>query len=388
VPLSQVLAITYTDVLLAFIPGILAGIAYFHLVSRLAYNPGDYTAHELFARYLVEKGIIFSPACLFHFGVAALVRAGSTYPQAAVIVTVGAYGLTSLLLYLVARQMFRTSGVLVSRSIALIFAIAAPLVQPISRQMYQIGFIYSEPYLSPTYALMKPFALLSAAFVVYFLRAPRRSHWSATLACAFAAIASTMAKPSFAICAVPSSALLAAFSVAKKKPFSMAGVIGGFLIPAVAVLGWQLLRTYQPDATLDTPDYRDSIVFAPLKVMRLYATGLSLKYLLSGVGPFCVLVFYFRRAWSDSGVRFATCALVFGAAYTYLFAEKLRLGAGNFLWSSYISMFILNVFALLFLLRQMMVDRNWRLIPAVICASGFMWQIESGFRAFPFFGPT
>jgi len=342
----------------------------------------DYTAHAWFAQQFLEKGILYSPACLFHLLIAALVRLRITasFQTAALVIAVGSYAALGAVIYVCARQVFDTEGSWAKRGVAAAVAILLPFVQPAVPwgSTYGIGYIWAEPYYSPTYALLKPLALTVAAFAVCFLARSQRTNWKLISLCAVAAAAGTLAKPSFAICALPAIVVCSTYKYFRKEPFSPLGVLCGILIPMLAVLIWQHQRTYAGSS--DARDYSDSIVFAPLVVMRMYASGLATKYLLSTLFPLSVLVFFGKRAWVDGGLRFSLIGLIFGTAYTYTLGEKIHLAAGNFLWSAYITLFLLYVFAMLFLLKEVAVAApRWTILKRLVpCLAVLILQLAIG----------
>jgi hypothetical protein len=145
------------------------------------------------------------------------------------------------------------------------------------------------------------------------------------------------------------------------------------------VLAWQYYRTYFVEGT--QTQYGDSIIFAPLAVMRFHTNNLFMPYLLSALLPLSVLLVYGRRAWADGGFRFSVIAFLFGTIYSYTLAEKLRLAAGNFLWSGYITVFVLYYFSVVFVLKDVSkrpptVGTALRAAP---CLAVRAWQLTSGF---------
>jgi hypothetical protein len=192
--------------------------------------------------------------------------------------------------------------------------------------------------------------------VVSFLAESATVNWFRISLCAVAVAAGTFARPSYAIAALPAVVVCAAYNHIRREAFSRAGLLWGFVLPALTALLWQFLRTYastDPHKYADPFIYRDSIILAPLAVMRLHSTNLFSKYILSTLFPLSVLLLFGKRAWADHGFRFSCVAFIFGCGYTYALAEKARLAAGNFLWSGYITLFMLNCFAALFVTRQL-----------------------------------
>jgi hypothetical protein len=114
--------------------------------------------------------------------------------------------------------------------------------------------------------------------------------------------------------------------------------------------------------------------------MRIHTSGLALKYLLSILFPLSVVVLYGKRAWADSGLKFSLLAFLIGTVYTYTLGEKLRLAAGNFLWSAYITVFLVDFFAMVFLVKQVAAvgSKRTTLSRVVPCLSVLIVQLAIG----------
>jgi hypothetical protein len=197
--------------------------------------------------------------------------------------------------------------------------------------------------------------------------------------CAVCVAAVTLAKPSFTICALPAIGVLSARNWFRKTPFSKTGVFYAWLLPASAVLVWQLNRTY---ASPGGPGhYTDTIVFAPLAVMRIHSSGLLAKYLLSVLFPLSVLALFRKRAWNDAGLRFSVVAFAFGTVYAYSLGERVQLASGNFLWCAYITLFLLYFFAAVFVVKQLTdpvpATADTRMV-ALACLGVLAWQLAIG----------
>ena len=373
---------TKLDILLAVAISLLSAAAFFPIMQGLVAAHRDYSAHAYFAQLLREQGTLLSPACLLHVFVAGLVELGlaSSYKSALLGVVVCSHGAVAAVLYLCARWAFGTVDGILGRLVPAVVAILGPFVQPpVSwKATYSIGYLWAEPYYSPTYALSKPFALASAAFAAYFLVTTTKPSWRAISLCAVSVALGAIAKPSFMICALPAVVLCAAYRHVRKASFSLPGVLYGWVLPALSVLVWQYYRTYASIGTAS--QYGDSILFAPLAVMRYHTNDIAIPYLLSALLPLSVLLVYGRRAWADSGFRFSAIPFLFGTAYTYTLAEKLRFTAGNFLWSGYITLFVVYFFAVVFVLKQVTNSPPTvrALLPAAPCLAILVWQLTSG----------
>jgi hypothetical protein len=318
---------------------------------------------------------------LLHIVVAGLVqfRLAASYDSGLFGVVVCSHAAVPAVLYFCARWALSATGVH-GRLIPAAIAVVGPFVQPLVplTSFYSIGYFWAEPYHSPTYALSKPFALASAAFAVYFLGTSAKPSWRAMAACAASVLLGTLAKPSFMICALPAVVLLAAYAFLRKTPFSHAGVFYGWILPSLAVLGWQFVRTYIMEGS--STHYGDSIIFAPFEVMGLYAKNLVKLYFMSVGFPLSVLLLYGRRAWENGGFRFSLVAFLLGTLYAYTLAEQYRLRAGNFLWSGYIALFILYFFSILFVLREVTKPSPTMatFARAAICLALLAWHVTCG----------
>ena len=370
------------DILLALAMGMLIGAAYLPIVQAMQRDNIDYEAHASFAQRFVEQGILVSPACLLHLLIAAVVWLGLTasYESATLGVVVCSHASVAAVLYLCARWAFRAVDGHPGRFLSIVIAVIGPFVQPLVplSATYTIGYIWAEPYHSPTYALLKPFALAAAAFAVYFLAASRKPDWRLISLCAITVAAGTLAKPSFAICALPAVVLCSAYQYARQAAFSKIGVLCGWLLPALVVLLWQYFRTYA--SSHDPARYANSIIFAPLAVMTSHTSELAAPYFWSILLPASVLVVYGKRAWADGGLRFSLTAFLFGTTYAYTLAEQYYHFTGNFLWSAYITMFIVYFFSTVFVLKQLTkpAPKFATLLRALPCLVVLTWNLAAG----------
>ncbi|OGD22978.1 MAG: hypothetical protein A2W03_06320 [Candidatus Aminicenantes bacterium RBG_16_63_16] len=322
----------------------------------------DHTIHVSFAEQLYRTHWLPAPHFLYQALIALLVELRPEWPfkTAALIVLSVFYALSGVLLFretarlLVPRECSK-ARLLRSAAVALVAAAAILTMQPVIRpgetQMYKIGYFWGEPYYSPTYSVMKPLALLSAFSAVTFLRRSR-SRSGPIVGAALATTAGALAKPSFVICLAPAVLVLAGVRLVRRQPFDRRALLLGLLLPSFAVLGLEYCLSYGGSAS--GVSYQNSIIIAPFSVMRLHSQHLAAKFLLSVLFPVAVYVLYWRKARHDTSLNLAALLFAFGAGYTFLLAEKIGGAAGNFLWSGYITVFMLFVFAALFYVRQLL----------------------------------
>ncbi len=321
------------------------------VARRLLSGPSDYTAHVHFAEMLGRTRVINHPHFLYQALVCFLVwlAPGLSFRTSGLLAALAFYALLGVLLYREAAAVAASGWLRLGASLYII--LMQPIVLPGDGYRYQIGYLWPEPYYSPTLVVVKPLALIAVLHAVRFLEAGRdRVKPTAIAVCGLSVAAGALAKPNFAICLLPAAGVYGAWLALRKRPFSRLGIAAGVLVPGAAVLAWQYYQSYS--GTVSAVQYRDAIVLAPFAVMRYHARGLAYKFLLSILFPVGVCLAWFQKARADLSFRFAWLIFAFGAFYTYMFAERLRFGMGNFLWCGYISCFVLLVMAWRFFLRQ------------------------------------
>src|SRR5208283_3572944 len=138
----------------------------------------DYTKHLEFAEKMYRTHQLVVPQFLFHFLTIGVVEvAGTSFQSAALLVLGVSYALTGLLVYretarvLVPVQSSRQAlwgGALAGLVLGLAVLFIQPILRPNQSHVYQIGYLWAEPYWSPTYSLLKPLALASAVSALAF----------------------------------------------------------------------------------------------------------------------------------------------------------------------------------------------------------------------------
>lgn len=340
----------------------------------------DFQDHLHIAQHLFETGRPIVPHFLFH-GVTAALHAlvGQRLLVAGALASVAAYFLTGLVTYAIYWNALRGSRLAAPGLIA-IFTLVTLVAQPItSAQAYTLGYLWPEPYHSPTYTMLKPFALAGFAGTAWFLtRNQGRLDLAALLA--VVTIASALSKPNFVICLLPAASLMLAYRVWRREPLSPRALIVGLYAPASAVLVWQFLVTF-PGAGSASEMYRVSAAWAPLKFMHFWATDLAAKLLASVLFPVTVTAFYWPLARRDPLLQFAWLCFGFGALYSYGVVETTNWAAGNFVWSGYVTVLTLLVANTVFWLRQAAsAEGRWQVRRAIVCGAVFALHILSGVR--------
>ena len=351
------------------------------IATGLFARSDDFRSHLTVALHLYETARPIAPHFLFH-GLTAVVYAflpGPSIFVAGALVIVAAYCLIGGVTYGVYWRAFRHSRLAAPWMIAVI-SVATLLAQPITTtQAYTIGYLWPEPYHSPTFTMLKPFALAGFAATAWFLSHREAAGAGRGMLFALITLAGALTKPSFAICVLPSAALMMAWRLWQRLPLSTWPLIGGLYAPAGAVLAWQFLAAFSGAGGDEM--YQDSVSWAPLKFMSHWATGLAVKFAASTLFPLTVAALYWPTARRDTLLQLAWLCFGFGALYSYAVVETDHWAAGNFVWSGYISLFTLFVATTIYWLRQAaLAEGGWPLTRALVCGAVFTLHIISGMR--------
>ena len=341
----------------------------------------DYVTHVGMAEALYRKGEIVTPHFLYHLLVAGVyaTRMASSFLLAGRLVVIGAYALTGVVVYGALWVVFHGDR-RIGRAPVLLAATGALLVaQPIQHTLWvQIGYLWNEPYNAPTYTLLRPFAMGAFFLTVQFLFGRRRPGWRILIVFFLTVAAGTLAKPSYLMCLLPAAALLALLRILRRAPVSPGALLIGLALPACAVLSWQYLRAYSGDPGLT--EYQDTIVWAPLRVMRHWATDLHWKLLASVAFPLAVLLLHWKTALRDGMIQLAWLTFFFGASYAYLLSETIRWTHGNFVWSAYISLSMIFIASMIFWLRQVSAvsQGSWLWLRELACLGVLSAHVVAG----------
>jgi hypothetical protein len=205
------------------------------------------------------------------------------------------------------------------------------------------GYIAPNVYHNPTILLLKPLAILQFFFSIEALLGHKASR-KVILLSALVSMAALYAKPNLVICLLPAAAIFALVRLVKKQPVNWSWLVFGLVLPSLALLIWQFVLTFGPAS-------ESRVVFAPLQIMRsLSDTSLIVKLLLSMLFPLVITLLNLKDALKDPRMQLGWLSFLFGAVFTYFFAEVgPQSGAANFIWSGQITLFLLYVSSALFL---------------------------------------
>src|SRR5579871_648702 len=366
----------------AFLLTILIAVIYGRIAWGMFIGSNDFYSHIALAGQFYNTGRPPVPHFLFHGLTAGLyaLHFASSLVAAGRFWMIACYVAIPLIIYGILRIEFKNS--FVDRPLILFaVALAALVAQPITMaQAYALGYFWPEPYQIPTSTLLKPFAL--AGFWLTFWYLTRRDRMNPFLTTFFAltTVAGALSKPSYMISILPAATLFGLYRLHRGLPVSTKGLLLGLYLPGAAVLAWQFYSTYVGQKVAGT--YHDSIDWAPFKFMSYWATGLLSKFLLSIAFPLAVAVVYWKQARRDALLQLSWLTFLFGSFYSYMIAERVYWGAGNFVWSGYITDFLLIVGSVVFWLRQISLkpSSGWPRLGAVLCGAVLLIHTVSGIR--------
>lgn len=336
----------------------------------------DYGTHIAFAIDLIKRQP--APAyTLAHpiiqvllIGIYWVSRAKISLYLAAVIVQVVAQVLTALVLYFWFGPLPGRWGAAWRVFWAVSLTLVAPimLLAPVDGQFYY-GYIGLANYHNPTVHLLRPFALISFLFAVRVVMRPRSPGWMVVVS-AVVIVVSALIKPSYALVILPALGVLALARWLRKEPVDWWMVLGGFALPACAVLAVQGVITYSDGS---------SIILAPLVVEGAYSGALLLKFLLSIVFPLAVLLAYYHPLRKSPEMQLAWLVFGVGALELYLLAESgNRLPDANFRWSAQIGLFLLFAASARYLLHCAPALTKTRLKSSLLVAGAYLPHLVAG----------
>lgn len=311
----------------------------------------DYVVHAEIAARMMETGFLLTPHFLYQALLIPVARLLSgNYPLAGTLVTMLTIVATTLIIQRFLDDQNPSPALLPMIPMLLL---ASPVLLPalLDDHLY-FGYLGINVYHNPTILLLKPLALVSFFFAAEYVRGTSFTPQQTILAC-LATVLAASAKPSFTICIIPAIMVMTFLLLRRGTKPDWKMLIGGFMLPAIAVLFSQYLLTYSSAQLSGVYEGKSSIVLAPFLVVRAFSSLLPLKFLCSVLFPLIATICYPAAAKRDSDLLLAWVAFFFGAVYSYFLAESgPRLPQGNFLWSGQITLFILFVVSTRFIFRQ------------------------------------
>ena len=358
-------------------------VAFVAVVLRMLVPGTDFPHHIRYAQQLAETGAI-QP----HFGYHAVVivvqaLTPADWVAAAGIVTLGGVAACAAVVAWWLRGALSTSVPALLVCAALVPAAVCVLqpVLPFDPTRYDavlFGYFPPNQWHSPTTLFSKPFALLLLGLgpaVVWSTRGARAGR-TRILTSASLVVTSVLVKPNFIMAFLPALSALAVLH-GRRTDWRWFGL--SFAVPAVAVLGWQYYVVYplNPDGA--------GVILAPLQAIGVHSSTdlvtLGWRLTASVLFPLTAAA-CFPSVRADRRVQLGWATVFIGAAIGYLLAESQRPGAGNFLWSGQLAVFVLFAASTVAVLRDAATAGagGRRLRRFALCGSVFLWHVASGIQ--------
>jgi hypothetical protein len=341
-------------------------------VTRVWIETGrDYAVHLHYQQIVLNTGFLpaLPPHPLYYLlGLSgAALFPGLSLEDSNLVLLVLAYGFGSIALYGLLKAIVGESGGSSTRQMLVYIPLTMSLwcVVPLVTYGSPLNTTVGRPdipmnmFNNPTLTVLKPFALLAfQGLLKWAVDAPKR-RWLAILGVAIAVAAATLTKPNYTMALLPAVVLLLGYGLIKPLRLNRALIIGGIIIPAIAVLGWQYFRTYAPGAPtiLYTAQTPGRIELAPLALFSPLYWDLTIRQLLAGLAasivfPLIVYLVYFKSARRSLTLNLAWVIFLIGQSVAYLFIEIPYQSTGNMTWGGRITLLVLFTVSLGFFVRH------------------------------------
>lgn len=267
---------------------------------------------------------------------------------------------------------------------ALGLTIAALLFAPLtllSPENAYFGYLHPMVYHNPTMLPLRPVAWLMFVGVL-FAGLPETQAQNGRVRLlrisllALATLASLWAKPSFVLAFLPALVPFVALHLLLRRRLDAWVLMGGVLVPALALLGYQAL-SYSGG----------SIGFRPFEVFDLWAyhynpqanQGLLFKWLMSSALPVALLLVDGRWAWRDTGLQLAWLTFLAACGQVYLFNDLAYPVDGNLTWNGQIAVMVLLFASLVYAVQQ---RAHWQRWQRIVLSAAFALHLLGGIHWF------
>jgi hypothetical protein len=343
----------------AVVVGVVTAAVYLPAVASVGLRT-DTGAHLRFAESMALTGREYGPYYLFE-QLTVIVRAlipfgalgrlhepwgerATTWDVAGVVVVVAFVVLLAEVVYQRFVATLDGANRRVAAPVGAVLALLVLLVTPITvltwnRHQLLTGYVNITSYENPTVNVVRPLAL-----VLFWLLIDRFSGRARPRVVAVAAALSFLAlaaKPSYTICLLPAMALLAAWSLLRRRPVDWRLLLLGFVGPSVLGLAFQFWATRSLEG---------GVGVAPFKIVRqlLESRGLSPwmfvpLLVLSILFPAVVAAAYWKRGTTTLSWVMAWVTFGVGLAVFCLLTITGRRDYGDFVWGAQIALFVLFV---------------------------------------------
>ncbi|MCY4073337.1 MAG: hypothetical protein OXG60_18760 [Chloroflexi bacterium] len=252
-------------------------------------------------------------------------------------------------------HLFNHSAGTISVYVILLLSIALTIVAPITfwTSESMIGYINPVVYHNPTLIALRLFAIPVSLLALKVFSSPSyrdANHRRYTiLLCASLLLFATQVKPSYTIVLIPGCCAFAAWRILRGDRVDWMLLVLGICIPGSLMLGLLYLISYVNLADGST------ISFGVFVFTRYWIPDwlVPIKLLLSLAFPLSVYLLFSAEARKHLYLNLSWAVFATSALATYcLYESGPRIGHGNFLWNSYITVFVLMFASVQFLIQQ------------------------------------
>src|ERR1035437_2198474 len=200
---------------------------------------------------------------------------------------------------------------------------------------------------SPTFSLLKPFALWGFFSLLFIINDNKKSTTQYLFLTSIILALGSLIKPSFIICLIPAVSLYLLFF--RWKQLKLYFKIAIVFLPSILFLLFQFFETYRIKET--SSYFHDKIIFTWFGVMKTYSTNLFVSFILVIGFPLCVLLFNYKKIKGNTQLLLSWILVIVSYLISGFLAEQEKFKLGAFIFSFEICLFILYVFSLIEFLR-------------------------------------
>jgi len=190
-----------------------------------------------------------------------------------------------------------------------------------------LGYITGNRYDSPTYVLLKPFALLVFIFLIENLF--NKWNWKKSIIMAVLVFCATLAKPNFTISIIPTLGLYLLVNFKRLKEVNWKFIFLSILFPAFIVLLSQFVINYAGDRG-------DRLLIAPFQAILVHVPNLYLEFilvLLSLLFPLAITILNWKKVNKQLDFQLGWLNFIIALIIGFVLAEEIYL-ANNNVWNS------------------------------------------------------
>ncbi len=229
----------------------------------------------------------------------------------------------------------KTQDSLLSLFATFILLVIGPLSIPDYNKYYILGQWSPNIWYSPTFVMLKPFALIAFIFVIQTLKNKSFLFAFVTI---IAAIVSIFSKPSFIIVFLPAVVI---FYIARKNYINWRNTV------FIAILYLSTIGAILFQYSLLFVESSFRILIDPFGVWSRYASSIEISLVLGLAFPLIYLLLYYKKVFEDDYTLLSWILTIISIFIALIFAESgERYLHGNFFWSYATSLNLLYIFSL------------------------------------------